>query len=152
MHAIEAARKAPASIAAERPITEAAALMDLLVVGALVVVEPDGHPVGIVTDRDLVTRALARRLSPEARVDTVMTTGLVTMAPDADLRDAFHIFEEHAIRRLPLVADDRLVGMLTIDDLVVDATADLVRLVRPVTGQVLFGHAEASPPALTSQG
>jgi CBS domain-containing protein len=149
MHAIEATRKAPASIAGERPITEAAALMDLLAVGALVVVEPDGRPVGIVTDRDLVTRALARRLSPEARVDMVMTTELVTMDPDADLRDAFHIFDEHAIRRLPLVAGDRLVGMLTIDDLVVDTVADLVRLVRPVTGQVLFGHAEASPPALT---
>jgi CBS domain-containing protein len=150
MHAIEAARKAPASIAGERPITEAAALMDLLAVGALVVVEPDGRPVGIVTDRDLVVRAMANRLSPDARVDMVMSTDLVTLAPDADLRDAFRIFDEHAIRRLPLVAGDRLVGMLTVDDLVVDVTADLVRLVRPVTGQVLFGHAEPSPPALTS--
>jgi CBS domain-containing protein len=108
-----------------------------------------GHPVGIVTDRDLVTRALAHRLSPDARVDMVMTTDLVTMDPDADLREAFRVFDEHAIRRLPLVAADHLVGMLTIDDLVVDTVADLVRLVRPVTGQVLFGHPEASPPALT---
>ncbi len=150
MHAIDAARKAPASIAGERPITEAAAMMDLLAVGALVVVEPDGRPVGIVTDRDLVVRAMANRLSPHARVDMVMSTELVTLAPDADLRDAFQVFDEHAIRRLPLVADDRLVGMLTVDDLVVDVTADLVRLVRPVTGQVLFGHPEPSPPALTS--
>ena len=150
MHAIEAARKAPASIAGERPITEAAALMDLLAVGALVVVEPDGRPVGIVTDRDLVVRAMANRLSPDARVDMVMSTDLVTLAPEADLRDAFRVFDEHAIRRLPLVADDRLVGMLTVDDLVVDVTADLARLVRPVTDQVLFGHAEPSPPAVTS--
>mgnify|MGYP006315128359 CR=1 FL=1 len=150
MHAIEAARKAPASIAAERPITEASALMDLLAVGALVVVEPDGRPVGIVTDRDLVVRAMAHRLSPDARVDMVMSTDLITMAPDADLRDAFSVFDEHAIRRLPLVADDHLVGMLTIDDLVVDTVADLVRLVRPVTGQVLFGHPQPSAPALPS--
>jgi len=150
MHAIEAARKAPASIAGERPITEAAAMMDLLAVGALVVVEPDGRPVGIVTDRDLVVRAMAHRLSPEARVDMVMSTDLVTLAPDADLRDALRVFEEHAIRRLPLVTGDRMVGMLTVDDLVVDVTADLVRLVRPVTGQVLFGHPDPSPPAVTS--
>jgi CBS domain-containing protein len=150
MHAIEAARKAPASIAGERPITEAAAFMDLLAVGALVVVEPDGRPVGIVTDRDLVVRAMANRLSPDARVDMVMSTDLVTLAPEADLREAFRVFDEHAIRRLPLVADDRLVGMLTVDDLVVDVTADLARLVRPVTGQVLFGHAEPSSPAVTS--
>jgi CBS domain-containing protein len=124
--------------------------MDLMAVGALVVVETDGRPVGIVTDRDLVVRAMARGLSPHARVDTVMSTDLVTMPPDADLREAFRIFDEHAIRRLPLVAGDRLVGMLTIDDLVVDAVADLVRLVRPVTGQVLFGHPEPSPPAVAS--
>lgn len=150
MHAIEAARKAPASIAGERPITEAAALMDLMAVGALVVVETDGRPVGIVTDRDLVVRAMARGLSLHARVDTVMSIDLVTMPPDADLREAFRIFDEHAIRRLPLVAGDRLVGMLTVDNLVVDAVADLVRLVRPVTGQVLFGHPEPSPPAVAS--
>jgi CBS domain-containing protein len=150
MHAIEAARKAPASIAGERPITEAAAFMDLLAVGALVVVEPDGRPVGIVTDRDLVVRAMAHRLSPDARIDTVMSTDLVTLPPDADLRDAFRVFDEHAIRRLPLVADGRLVGMLTVDDLVIDLTADLVRLTRPVTGQVLFGHPEPSPPAVAT--
>src|SRR5262245_65639304 len=116
MHAIEAVRKAPASIAGERPITEAAALMDLLAVGALVVVEPDGRPVGIVTDRDLVTRALARRLSPEAPVDTVMTTEIVTMAPDADLRDALHGFGAQPIRQLPMVAGERLDGMRTAAD------------------------------------
>ena len=49
-----------------------------------------------------------------------MSTDLVTMAPDADLRDALAVFEEHAIRRLPLVADGRLVGMVTVDDLFVD--------------------------------
>ncbi len=148
MHAIEAARKSPATIPREHTITEAAASMDRLAVGALVVVEPDGRPVGIVTDRDLVVRAMARRLSPDARVDAVMSTDLVTMAPDADLRDAFGLFDEHAIRRLPLVAEGRLEGMITTDDLVIDLAADLARLVRPVTGQVLFGHPEPAPPAV----
>jgi signal-transduction protein with cAMP-binding, CBS, and nucleotidyltransferase domain len=147
MHAIDAARKPPATIAADRTITQAAQEMDHLAVGALVVVEPNGRPVGIVTDRDLVVRAVARRADPEARVDSVMTTDLVALAPDADLREAFGIFERHALRRLPLVADDVVVGMLTMDDLVVDVTADLGRLTRPITAQVLFGHQEPSTPA-----
>jgi len=147
MHAIEAARKPPATITADRTITEAADEMDRLAVGALVVVEPDGRPVGIVTDRDLVLRALARRVSPDARIDSVMSTDLFVLSPDAELRDAYRVFERHAIRRLPLVADDVVVGMVTMDDLVVDLTDDLARLTRPITAQVLFGHRETVTPA-----
>jgi CBS domain-containing protein len=147
MHAIEAARKQPATIGPEHTIAEAAEAMDRLAVGALVVCERDGRPVGIVTDRDLVVRALARRLTHDARVDAVMSTDLITLAPDADLRDALRVFEAHPVRRLPLVAEDRLAGMVTMDDLVVDFTADLSRLVRPITGQVLFGHREPLTPA-----
>ena len=148
MYAVDAARRSPVTIPRDHTITEAAETMDRRAVGALVVVEPDGRPVGIVTDRDLAVRALAHRLSPDARIDAVMSTDLVTLAPDADLRDAFAVFDDHAIRRLPLVVDDRLVGMITADDLLVDLTCDLGRLVRPVTGQVLFGHPEPAPPAV----
>ena len=147
MHAIDAARKRPATITPDRTITEAADEMDRLAVGALVVVEPGGRPVGIVTDRDLVVRAIARRASSDARIDSVMSTDLIILAPDADLRDALRIFERHAIRRLPLIAEQTLTGMLTMDDLVVDLTADLARLTRPITAQVLFGHREPVAPA-----
>jgi CBS domain-containing protein len=148
MRAIEAARKPPVTIGRDHTITEAAQTMDRMAIGALVVVEPDGRPVGIVTDRDLAVRGVAHRLSPEARIDAVMSTNLLTLAPDADLRDALEVFDTHAIRRLPLVADDRLMGMITTDDLIVDLAGDLGRLVRPVTGQVLFGHPEPAPPAV----
>ena len=150
MHAVEAARRSPVTVTPDQTITAAAELMDRAAVGALVVTEPDGRPVGIVTDRDLVVRALARRASADARVDSVMSTDLVTLAPDADLRDALEVFEEQPIRRLPLVDGDRLAGMLTMDDLVVDLTADLTRLTRPVVGQVLFGHREPEAPATTN--
>jgi CBS domain-containing protein len=149
MHALEAARKSPVTIGPDQTVTEAAVLMDRSAVGALVVTEAGGRPVGIVTDRDLVVRGLARRASADARVDSVMSTDLVTLAPDADLRDALKVFEERAIRRLPLVEGDHLAGMLTLDDLMVDLTADLVRLTRPVVGQVLFGHREPVTPATT---
>lgn len=150
MHAVEAVRKPPATIPADRTITEAAQEMDRLAVGALVIVDAGDRPVGIVTDRDLVVRALARRADPQARVDSIMSTDLVVLPADADLRDALPIFESRALRRLPLVDGDRLVGMLTMDDLVVDLTADLARLTRPITAQVLFGHREPSTPAALS--
>ena len=149
MRAIEAARKQPVTITPDSTVTQAAALMDRSAVGALVVVEPDGRPVGIVTDRDLVVRALAHRCDPEARVDSAMSTDLITLAPDADLRDALEVFEEHPIRRLPLVEAGRLAGMVTMDDLVVDLASDLGRLTRPILGQVLFGGPEPAAPATT---
>ena len=150
MHAKEAARREPVTITADATVTRAAELMDETAVGALVVVEPDGRPVGIVTDRDLVVRALAHRCDPEARVDSAMSTDLVTLPADADLRDALKVFEDHAIRRLPLTEGDRMVGMLTMDDLVVDLVSDLGRLTRPILGQVLFGHPESATPVPTA--
>lgn len=149
MLAKDAARKAPVTIAADRTVTEAAELMDRAVVGALVVVGDDDRPVGIVTDRDLVVRGMARRVSPDARVDSVMSTDLVTLPADADLRDALGAFESTPVRRLPLVEGGRIVGMVTIDDLVIDLASDLGRLSRPITGQVLFGHQEPASPATT---
>jgi CBS domain-containing protein len=111
MYAIDAARKMPATIGPDRTITEAADEMDRLAVGALVVVEPEGRPVGIVTDRDLVVRGIARRASADARVDSVMSTDLVTLPLDADLRDAFTVFENHPVRRIPLLDGTRLAGL-----------------------------------------
>jgi CBS domain-containing protein len=122
--------------------------MDRLAVGALVVVESEGRPVGIVTDRDLVVRGIARRASAEARVDSLMSTDLVTLPLDADLRDAFTVFENHPVRRIPLLDGARLAGMIALDDLVIDLASDLGRLARPVTAQVLFGHREAATPAV----
>jgi hypothetical protein len=51
------------------------------------------------------------------------------------------------MRSKPLVAGQQVVAMLTVDDLVVDLTADLGRLTRPIAGQVLFGHPEPVAPA-----
>jgi signal-transduction protein with cAMP-binding, CBS, and nucleotidyltransferase domain len=145
VRAIEAIRKPPAVIVAGASITEAARRMDDAVVGALVVVDGE-RPVGIVTDRDLVLRAMAHDVPGDARVDAVMSTDLVTLDADADVREAFPLFHSHAIRRLPIVEDGRLVGVISTDDLLINLTADLADLARPITGQVIFGapHEEAS--------
>jgi CBS domain-containing protein len=117
--------------------------MDTHVVGALVVVDGE-RPVGMVTDRDITIRAVARDIPADARVDAVMSSDVVVLDADADLREALAIFHSNAIRRLPLVHDGRVVGMLTTDDLLVDLVTNLGDLLRPITGQVVFGYPEQS--------
>lgn len=147
MRAIEAIRRPPQTIQSDETITAAAVLMDRLAIGAVVVVDAD-RLVGIVTDRDLVIRGMSRRYGADARVDSVMSTDVVTMDADADLRDAVKVFCDHPFRRLPLVDGDRFVGMLTVDDLIINAAGDLAGLTRPVIGQTIFGHPEPPVAAL----
>lgn len=117
-------------------------------VGALAVVDGTSL-VGIVTDRDLVRRAMARGLAPEARVDGVMSAPVLTIEADADLHDAFAVFRSNAVRRLAVVRGGEFVGMITIDDLLVDLAADLADLARPVTAEVLFPHHDSPVPTTT---
>ena len=147
MQARDAIRKGPVTIGADETIARAAQQMDEAAVGALVVIdEVEDRPVGIVTDRDLVVRAMARGYPLDSRVDSVMSMGLVAIDADADLRHAIDLFSTHAIRRLPVVDGERMCGMITLDDLVVDLTQDLERASRPLVAQVLFGHPEAKSP------
>ena len=144
MQAKQAIRKAMVTIPSGASIGDAADLMDGSAVGALVVMDGE-TPVGIVTDRDLVVRALGKRLPLDARIDSVMTTGLITVPADADVHEALQVFSTHAIRRLPLVEAGQVVGMLTLDDLAIDLVDELATLFRPVVGQVIFGGPEPQP-------
>lgn len=150
MRASEAVRKMPVTVDVGATVGDVAGLMDSHAVGAVVVVDHD-QPVGIVTDRDLVVRVLARNLPSDARIDSVMSTRLVTMPASWDMREATRIFAEQPFRRLPLVEGGRVVGMLTIDDLIIDAVSDMASLARPVTGQVLFGHPEPAAPGVPAE-
>ena len=137
--------KPPVTMAADATVEAAANLMDQRAVGAVVIVD-DGRPVGIVTDRDLVVRGMARRIPPDARIDSVMSTGIVAIDATADVQHAIAVFNHHPFRRLPVVDGADIVGMVTVDDLVVAISRALADLTTGVTAQLLFGHAEAKPP------
>jgi CBS domain-containing protein len=114
-------------------------------VGSLAVI--DGRQLlGIVTDRDLVRRVLACGLPSDARIDEVMSSPAFTIAADADVHDAFVLFGMHGVRRLAVVRDDQFVGMVTIDDLLVDLAIDLGNLARPISHEMLFAHHDAVLP------
>lgn len=149
MRAIDAVRRSGVGIEPDRAVRDAAAVMERSGVGALVVIDGDAL-VGIVTDRDLVRRALARDLPPDTRVDDVMSTPVVTVHADADLHEAFALLRQHRVRRLPVVSGGRFVGMLTADDLLVDLAADLADLSRPASHQIFRADRDSAPPAVVS--
>lgn len=141
MKAKEAVRRAPVTVTGDTPIAEVAQIMDREGVGAVVIID-GGSPIGIATDRDLVVRGLSLRRDFDTPIIDVMSINLVTLDSDAEIRDAIALFSSHAIRRLPLTKGGEMVGMLSLDDLVIDYVFDLASLVRPVVGEVVFGHTD----------
>lgn len=145
MRIIDATRRPGISIEADRTIHEAAVLMEQTGVGALAVLDA-GQLVGIVTDRDLVRRAMAPALDVAARIDAVMTMPVETIDAGADLHDAVRAFDSRVVRRLVVVEDGQFVGMITIDDLIIDLAGDLAALAHPLTAEVMFAHHDAPVP------
>jgi CBS domain-containing protein len=88
--------------------------------GSMPVVD-DGQLTGILTDRDIVVRAVAEGLDPAARVGDVASRDPVTVAPGEDLDDAMDLMARHRIRRLPVVEDGRLVGVVSQADVALGA-------------------------------
>ena len=116
----------PQTIDRSANVVEAARLMKEHDVGSLPVVEqnemPGGHGVnrlvGIVTDRDVAIRVVAEGLDPQTvQVEQIFSDHPATALPDEDLDEALERMAELRVRRLPVVDDDRLVGMLAQADL-----------------------------------
>ena len=87
-------------------------------VGTVVITE-DRRPVGIITDRDVALALGARGISPRAPAEEVMTRHVVAIPADAGIYTATKFIRDTGVRRLPIVdGEDRLVGVLSADDLV----------------------------------
>ncbi len=145
MRTIDAVRRSGIGIRPEQTIREAAEIMEETGLGSLAVLD-DSKLIGIVTDRDLVRRALARAMPLDGRVDAVMSSPVVTIHADTDLHEAFAMFRTHDFRRLAVVRDDQFVGMLTVDDLLVDLASDLVDLSRPISTEIHHAHHDSTYP------
>lgn len=105
-------------IHADEPVSVAARTLTHYNIGALPVCGADGRICGVLTDRDIVTRCMAADRSAERTVvRDIMTQQVQSVAPDADVSLAAHIMGRRQIRRLPVVENDRLCGMITLGDL-----------------------------------
>jgi len=88
-------------------------------VGSVVLSDPHGEPVAMVTDRDLAIRSLAEGRPSSEPISEHASRPLVTGEPDMDLEEAAALMVQHRVRRLPVVDGDRLVGIVTLDDIAV---------------------------------
>jgi CBS domain-containing protein len=98
---------------------EVARLMRDHGVGSVVIVDPEGTPVAMVTDRDLAVRVMAGGGADDAPVADHASRPLITGEPGMELDEAAALMVTHRVRRLPVVEDDRLAGIVTLDDIAV---------------------------------
>jgi CBS domain-containing protein len=120
----------PTSVRPDLPVSEAARVMRSEDVGSLPVVEDD-RLVGVVTDRDIAVRVVAEGKNPDAvSVGEIQSSDPVTVDTKQDLREALTQMARHQVRRVPVVDNGRIVGVL--------AQADVAREVGgPDTGELV---------------
>lgn len=106
----------PSSVEASATVKEAAELMAREDIGNVLVVE-NGEVQGIVTDRDIVVRVIAKGNGGDASVREACSTDLERLSPDDSLEDAVKKMEQADVRRLPVVEDGKPVGILSLGDL-----------------------------------
>lgn len=112
---------------------EIADIMEHRAVGSVVIVDEGDRPLGIVTDRDLTCRVIAKGLDPEAaRARDFMSQPLVTVDAKEPLERIAQRMRETGVRRMPVVSDGRLVGLVALDDLLFRLGRELENLIRAV--------------------
>ena len=95
-------------------------------IGALPVCSKDGILRGIVTDRDVVLRCVAGECRPEeTTVREIMTRGVASVSPEDDVRAAAHLMSVEQVRRLPVVKEGRVVGMISLADMARNSAFDM---------------------------
>lgn len=107
----------PATLRSSDPVAQAARVMRDEDVGSVPVID-EGTIAGIITDRDIATKVVAEGIDPDtASVSEFMSSDLVTGRPEMTLRDAAHLMARHQIRRLPVLDQNRLIGIVALADL-----------------------------------
>lgn len=144
MEAMQRVRRSGVGVAPDRTVGHVARVMERSGIGLVAVVEDD-RPIGVVTDRDIVRRAVAKDLSNDARIDTVMSMPVLTIPADCSIAEAHDAFRRHAVRRLVVVDGQRFVGVLSLDDVLVDIAANLTTLVAPLASEIAQPHRDSAP-------
>jgi CBS domain-containing protein len=117
---------APETIQADRPASEAAKKMKEADAGMIPVMD-NGNLLGTVTDRDIALRVVAEGKDPQSTtVGEIASRDIVTVQPDDDLDDALQKMAKHQVRRLPVVEDGRLIGVIAQADVAREGNEEAV--------------------------
>jgi len=143
MNVRDAMTARPCCAAPDTPLSQVAEMMDNQDIGAIPILDGD-RLVGMITDRDIVVRAVAKQKDLRGMSSRDISSGeLVTVKPGQDLSDALHLMAQHQVRRLPVVDDEsRLVGVVSQADIALDANGQSV-------GEMVAGISK--PPQGTRQ-
>ena len=102
----------------DKTVQEAANIMSQNRVGAIIVTDGE-RVVGIMTERDILLKVVAKSIDPKTtKVSDIMTREVILVKPDLELDDAAEIMLEHDIKRLPVIKGSRLVGIVTTVDMI----------------------------------
>jgi CBS domain-containing protein len=104
-------------------VYEVAVKMKDMDVGVIPIVEGK-RLVGMITDRDIVLRCIAEKTPPSSKVEEIMSEHLYTVSPDTTTQEAARLMAEQQIRRLPVVENGELVGIVALGDLAVRDLTD----------------------------
>lgn len=132
------------TVARHASVCEVARRMQREAVGCVVVLDDGALPVGVITDRDLALRvvAAARDVGKTSAQD-VMTTPLVAVQAGDPLERIIACMTRHAVRRVPVLQDGRVTGLVSLDDLLVHLGRELDDLGSSVSGSFARSRAEA---------
>ena len=120
----------------EESVAVAARTLTNYNIGILPVCGADGRICGLVTDRDLVTRCIAAGRNPGmTKVSQVMTGSVVGIPPDLETKDAAEIMGRRQIRRLPVLENEKLCGMVSLGDLT-RADADTAQALSQISSNI----------------
>ncbi len=127
------------SLKPDNTVIEAATLMTSANIAAVVILDEDGKLIGIITERDMTRKVIAKNLDPkETSVSEIMTKKPDTLAPDDSASDALELMQARHFRHLPVVEDGKCVGMVSLRDLYSAAQTTLEENIRE-TEAFVFG-------------
>ena len=135
-------RKAPVTVSPQCSLAEAARLMSDHDVGALLVMSGE-EIIGIVTDRDITVRGVGSGRGLEIAIADVTTEHPITIEGSADIFEAYRLLKEARVRRLPVVEEGELGGIVTMDDLLIALVLELGAVVSPAASEVLGSEASS---------
>ena len=134
--------KSVVSIDAATTITDAAKMMEDAEIGAIVVTE-NNTPVGLITDRDFAIKVVAHAYNPTTPVRMIMSSPLYSISPDESVRMIADFMYTRGIRKLPVIDNDKVIGIVTATDLVRQfavCTGDDIRKIYCETILKIYDH------------
>lgn len=121
----------PALVGGDAPVADVAKTMEADDLGAVIVCGEDGRPRGVVTDRDLAVEVIGagRDVSKTTAGDLLLGTKVATVDQDAPIEEAVKVMKERAVRRLPVMSGDQVVGVVS--------QADIARADQRLAGELV---------------